>query len=75
MDPKYFIPLKENDETSTNKQYQCQLCHPKKKIISSSVKSNSNLVKHIERVHPSETNQFRRILEEKKLKRRTDGSE
>ena len=76
MDKKYFLPLQEEDDSDTkNKKFQCLLCQPKNNVISSSVSSNSNLIKHIERVHPSETNSFKQHLEENKLKRKDDAKE
>ncbi len=75
MENKFFVLLDDEESNSENKQYQCQLCLPRKKIISCHVKSNSNLTKHIERIHPSETCQFKKFLEENKLKRKHESKE
>jgi hypothetical protein len=63
MEEKYFTLVEGSDTSSKNLPYQCLLCLPRKNVISSAVSSNSNLIKHIERAHPSEIIQFKKVLE------------
>jgi len=62
------------EKGQNNLIYQCQLCKPLIKKLSTSKKSQNNLKKHIERLHPNKKQQYQNVLNNSRKRRYVDGS-
>lgn len=58
-----------------NAVFDCILCLPAKKTISSNIKSTFNLKKHVIRLHPTAVNDFTKCLEDGTKDRKREHSE